>query len=245
MRGVRFLAVSETSQGGKFNEARIRRMTGDDLITARFMHKNFSDFTQTHHAWFLSNYKLQISGRDEAVWSRPKLIEFLVQFVDPTPECPEPKHRKDHGLKAQLKSEIEGVLAWVIEGAREWYERRKQNLGIEEPQCVRGAVAKYRKDEDQLRHFLDECIEVTGATPIGVRTLKGLMYAASRVWCRLRGLEPWSSKGLGILLADAGFEEDREDNARYWGEVALKKNWEQHGFDEIERLKEARTGPRG
>ena len=44
LRGMRFVAVSETSQGGKFNEARIRRLSGDDTITARFMHKDFFDF---------------------------------------------------------------------------------------------------------------------------------------------------------------------------------------------------------
>jgi putative DNA primase/helicase len=245
LRGMRFVAVSETEQGGKFNEARIRRMTGDDTITAHFMHKDFFDFKQTHHPWFLSNYKLQISGRDDAIWSRPKLIEFLIQFVDPTPECPEPKHRKDHTLKEQLEREIEGVLAWIVEGAREWYLRKQQNLGIEEPKCVRDAVAKYRKDEDQLQHFLDECVEDRDATPNGARTPKGQMYAASRVWCRLRGIEYWSSKGLGILLDEAGLEEGREGSERYWKEIALKKSWTQQALDEIQRLKDAKTGPRG
>lgn len=245
LRGMRFVAVSETEQGGKFNEARIRRMTGDDTITAHFMHKDFFDFKQTHHPWFLSNYKLQISGRDDAIWSRPKLIEFLIQFVDPTPECPEPKHRKDHTLKEQLEREIEGVLAWIVEGAREWYLRKQQNLGIEEPQCVRAAVAKYRQDEDQLQHFLDECAEVRDATPNGTKTPKSRMYAASRVWCRLQGLEPWSIKMLGILLDEAGFEEHREGSERYWKEIALKPYWDGQAGAEDLRLVEAKTGPRG
>ena len=165
--------------------------------------------------------------------------------MDPTPECPEPKHRKDHTLKAQLESEIEGVIAWIVEGAREWHLRKQQNLGIEEPQCVRAAVAKYRQDEDQLQHFLDECVEDRDATPNGTKTPKSRMYAASRVWCRLQGLEPWSIKMLGILLDEAGLKEHREGPERYWKEVALKPYWDGQAGAEDLRLVEAKTGPRG
>jgi putative DNA primase/helicase len=210
------------------------------------MRQDSFDFVPTHHIWILSNYKLQISGRDNAIWQRVKLIEFPIQFVDPTDECPKPKHLKDRGLKAELESEIEGVIAWVIEGAREWYLLKAKGLGIEEPKCVRDAVKEYRADEDLLQHFLDECVKVTDATPDGTKTSKLQVFAASRVWCRLGGITPWTSNMLSRLLKGDGYEDgtDGKTNARVWKMIDLKPDWVTQANVEILLLKESKTGPR-
>lgn len=102
LRGARFVVISETGEDGRLNEARIKQLTGGDILSAHFMRQDSFDFVPTHHLWVLSNYKLQISGRDNAIWQRVKLIEFPVQFVDPTDECPKPIHLKDRGLPKML-----------------------------------------------------------------------------------------------------------------------------------------------
>ena len=158
LRGARLVVISETGEDGRLNEARIKQLTGGDILSAHFMHQDSFDFVPTHHLWVLSNYKVQISGRDNAIWQRVKLIEFPVQFVDPTDQCPKPIHLKDRGLPKKLEGEIEGVIAWVIEGVREWYLQKIKGFGIEEPKCVRDAVKQYRSDEDSVYSILSTSV---------------------------------------------------------------------------------------
>jgi putative DNA primase/helicase len=239
LRGARFVVISETGEEGKLNESRIKQLTGGDILSAHFMRQDPFDFVPTHHLWILSNYKLQISGRDNAIWQRVKLIEFPVQFVEPTKECPAPAHVMDRDLPAKLAGEIEGVIAWIIEGAREWYLH-----GIKEPAGVSSAVKQYRTDEDLLQHFIDECFEVTDATPDGAMAPKLEVFAASRVWCRLEGVDPWTSNGLSRLLNAQGYTEHRDGGERSWNMVNLKTDWRALALLEIDLLKQAKTGPR-
>jgi putative DNA primase/helicase len=244
LRGARLVVISETGEDGRLNEARIKQLTGGDILSAHFMHQDSFDFVPTHHLWVLSNYKVQISGRDNAIWQRVKLIEFPVQFVDPTDQCPKPIHLKDRGLPKILEREIEGVIAWVIEGAREWYLQKIKGFGIEEPKCVSDAVKQYRSDEDSLQHFIDECIAATDATPDGATVLKQEVFAAARVWCRLQGMEPWTANGLSRLLNAQGYKERRDDATRSWDMINLREDWRLRALEEIKLLREAKTGPR-
>src|SRR3990167_445628 len=45
LKGARFVTMSETGKGRKLAESRIKQLTGDDPISARFLHKEFFDFT--------------------------------------------------------------------------------------------------------------------------------------------------------------------------------------------------------
>jgi putative DNA primase/helicase len=246
LRGMRFVTISETKEDAKLNEGRIKNFTGDGLLNGRWMHQNPFFFEQTHHFCFDSNYKLHITGRDPAIWDRPKLIEFEVRFVDAVPateDCPEPtqpKHMKDRGLKEKLFAEIEGVIAWVIEGANGWYARKKQGLGIEEPRCVTQAVEEYQKEESVLQHLIDEIITITDKPEDEIS--KDRMYAASRVWFRLQGMSPWSKNKLGRLLK---FEDGSRDSQRFWKGITFQSaEWISRADAEIQSLKEGKVGPR-
>src|SRR3954466_4845109 len=64
--GVRFVASTETEEGGRLDEAKIKMLTGGDKITARFLHKEWFDFWPTHKLWVQGNYKPVIRGTDNA-----------------------------------------------------------------------------------------------------------------------------------------------------------------------------------
>ena len=65
--GVRFVASTETEEGGRLDEAKIKMLTGGDKITARFLHKEWFDFWPTHKLWVQGNYKPVIRGTDNAI----------------------------------------------------------------------------------------------------------------------------------------------------------------------------------
>ena len=48
LRGVRAALMNETSQGARFDEAKLKDLTGGDKLTGRFLHREFFDFAPTH-----------------------------------------------------------------------------------------------------------------------------------------------------------------------------------------------------
>ena len=54
LRGARLVSASETEDGRKWAEAKIKQLTGGDAISARFMRQSFFNFTPT--------FKLLIAG---------------------------------------------------------------------------------------------------------------------------------------------------------------------------------------
>lgn len=143
LRGARMVAASETQDGRRLNEQLVKQITGDDTISARFLHQEYFEFRPQFMVWMHGNHRPEIRGTDDAIWSRVKLIPFNVRI---------PKSEQDRSLKVKLKEELPGILLWAIEGHRLW-----QAEGLGEPEGIAQAVAEYRGSEDRLGAFLDEC----------------------------------------------------------------------------------------
>jgi putative DNA primase/helicase len=48
LRGMRAAFMNETSQGARFDEAKLKNLTGSDTLAGRFLNKEFFDFAPTH-----------------------------------------------------------------------------------------------------------------------------------------------------------------------------------------------------
>ena len=78
LRGVRAALMNETTQGARFDEAKLKDLTGGDTLTARFLHQEFFDFHPTHRIVIRGNHKPAINGTDEGIWRRLRLVPFTV-----------------------------------------------------------------------------------------------------------------------------------------------------------------------
>ncbi len=94
LRGVRVAIMNETSQGSRFDEAKIKDLTGSDTLTARFLHQEFFDFPPTHRIVIRGNHKPTINGTDEGIWRRLRLVPFTVTI---------PEGERDHHLLEKLE----------------------------------------------------------------------------------------------------------------------------------------------
>lgn len=142
MKGARFIATSEASEGIRLAEATVKNLTGGDIITARFLHAENFDFLPTHKIWISVNHLPTIRATDKGIWSRIRLLPFDVSFSG----------REDMNLKADLMAELPGILSWAVQGCLEW-----QEVGLSEPEAVKRATQEYRADSDQIGRFLEEC----------------------------------------------------------------------------------------
>lgn len=142
LRGVRAALMNETTQGARFDEAKLKDLTGGDTLTARFLHQEFFDFAPTHRIVIRGNHKPAINGTDEGIWRRLRLVPFVVTI---------PEGERDHQLLAKLEAELPGILNWAIAGCLEW-----QRDGLKPPAVITDAVRAYREESDTLGRFIDE-----------------------------------------------------------------------------------------
>ena len=139
--------MNETTQGARFDEAKLKDQTGGDVLTARFLHAEFFDFRPTHRIVIRGNHKPAISGTDEGIWRRLRLVPFTVSI---------PKDEQDRDLLKKLDTELPGILQWAIRGCLTW-----QRQGLDPPALITDAVRAYRDESDVLGRFIAEHCEVS------------------------------------------------------------------------------------
>lgn len=137
LAGKRFVVASETNDGARLNEARIKALTGSDPITARFLYSENFTFVPVAKFWLAVNHKPVVRDDSRGFWRRMRLLPFSQTFgIDP--------HLAD-----TLRREGPGILAWAVRGCLEWQQR-----GLTPPDVVAAATADYQADSDQLAAFL-------------------------------------------------------------------------------------------
>ena len=146
LSGARVVLVAEVEEGKRWAEARLKKMTGGDTITARFMRQDDFQFKPQFKPLISANHKPQIKSVDVAMRRRLHLIPFLVTI---------PPEKRDNELKAKLRDEGPGILQWMIEGCLEYLR-----IGLAPPASVVNATDEYFKDEDNIANWIDERCEV-------------------------------------------------------------------------------------
>lgn len=158
LRGLRAAFASETDEGRKFSAARCKWLSGGDKLTGRWPNdKRPITFSPTHILFLLTNHKPHAPADDFAFWERMHLIPFERSFVNREPRDAS-EMRRDDTLGQALKEEAPGILAWLVRGCLEW-----QRQGLNPPAKVLSATEDYRRDEDLLAMFIDDCCEVVPA----------------------------------------------------------------------------------
>jgi putative DNA primase/helicase len=143
--GARMVTAVETQQGRKWDEPRIKALTGGDKISARFMRQDFFEFVPKFKLVIAGNHKPGLRSVDEAIRRRLHLIPFTVTIPDA---------ERDQNLGEKLKAEWPGILAWAIEGCQLWQQR-----GLSPPEVVTAATGAYLDAEDAIACWLEEeCI---------------------------------------------------------------------------------------
>lgn len=206
---VRFLAASETKEGRQLDEALVKELTGGDTKTARFLRKEFFEFKPTFTPILLTNHKPIIKGIDNGIWRRIRLVPWVYNFE----ESPERKDKST--VLSELRTEHEGIFAWIVEG----YRRRYEHGRMEVPAEVTEATNQYRSDSDLLGQFLNACC----VTQKGLPSLKhAILYNAYKEHCEGNGNNPFASNKLAQKMIERGFEGTIGNGARYWYGIRMK-----------------------
>lgn len=151
LQGKRLAWASEPERGARFSIGQIKELSGGGEIPTRApFEKKITKIQPTHLLLLLTNHKPHADATDAAFWDRLRLITFNMRFVDnPTNDY---ERQKDTTLWRALRDEAPGILAWLVCGCLEW-----QRIGLATPDHVLTSVQNYRKEEDTLAQFIEEC----------------------------------------------------------------------------------------
>ena len=203
LRGTRFVTTTEAEQGRRLSEPLIKKITGNDQMTARFLYGEFFNFKPTFKIFMATNHKPVIKGTDYGIWRRIKLIPFTTRI---------PLEKQDKELEEKLIAEAGGILNWLLEGVANW-----KREGLVAPDAVLNATDEYRGEMDVIGNFIKERCVARADVSIRIREL----YKAYSDWCGDNNEHPVSERFFSMRLKDMGYEQCRTAEARFWTGLGL------------------------
>ena len=196
LKACRLVAASESNSYERFNEAKLKALTGGNEVYAAFKHRDLFNYRPQFKIWLSSNQPANADPDDDAVWGRLRLIEFPHSHLG----------SEDKLLKERMRAPavLEGVLAWAVRGAMQWYELGSQ--GLSEPAGSVNLKSEQRESLDAVGAWLEECCELGKL----FFTAGSDLYQSYEHWCKESGVEPKKQKGLTTALQRKGYKADRQ-----------------------------------
>lgn len=204
LRYARLVTASESGQSKRFNEERIKSITGGDEVTARKLYQEFETWTPQFKIWFAVNTLPDIRGTDDGIWRRIKVIPFNVSF----------KGREDKELTHKLSNEIQGIMNWALKGLKAWLEE-----GLKSPDEIHNATNAYRSESDVVANFMEERVE----NAAGERVSSKVLYSAYRDYCSNAGLSPGSQTIFGRQLSQMSISKVKSSGNMYYDNIQIRR----------------------
>lgn len=211
LAGARLAVASESKDGQNLDVGLIKAHTGDGRMVARKMRENSFEFDITHKLILATNARPGLGHLDEAIRGRLHLVPFDVRWNRPghaerDPALPD----GDRELAVKLRTEAPGILAWIVEGAREYLQ-----FGLDPPPEVIAKTGAYLKEQDALGRWLELCERV----PVTDGQLASELFAEFCQWADSEGAQtgrPHSLPAFGIALGNRNIASRRYAGGRRW-----------------------------
>lgn len=182
----RLITSEEPAAGAKWDEGKLKWITGGSQITARFIAQDNFSFSMTGKIIVAANHRPRLATTDKAIRRRMMVIPF---------EHPVADEDRDNQLDAKLRAEWPRILHWLIEGCLEW-----QASGLGLPERIADCTDQYLELEDTLGAWLDESCDREHASD------GASLYRNYSDWCAKQGDNPLGRRSWTNALLERGFQ---------------------------------------
>jgi len=213
LRKARFVFSSEGEQGKKLAESLVQELTGEDVVTARFLYAEEFEYEPEFKLFLATNHKPVIVGTHEGIWDRIRLIPFNVRLEE-NERIPKLE------MMQMFENEAEGILAWMVRGCLEW---QRDGLGVS--QEVVEATKQYRNEMDILGDFLGAACKIQEMVKVKSKDL----YEAYEKWCDENGEEKIGKLNFTNRMKERGFVQNKGGkNVNVWRGVELLADFDKN-----------------
>lgn len=201
--GVRVVLSNEVEEGSRLSETTIKQLTGNDPVAARFLYKEYFEYTPRFKIIMAGNHQPVVRGDDTGIWRRLQTVPFDVTI---------PQAQRDPALPDKLRAELPGILNFAVQGCLGWRSSR-----LSPPRAIQEALEEYRSDMDILGQWIDENCTADPQAQLSAAAA----YADYRTWAQLQGHFVWSANAFGRKLVRRHQRRKTRDGSFYVG-LALK-----------------------
>ena len=204
--GTRFVRASESEQERRFSESTIKNITGGEKIRTAKMYSEDFAYMPTFKVWLSTNHEPLIRGTDDGIWRRVRRVNFNQQVL---PEKVDPE------LVEKLKAEASGILNWALEGFRQYLKH-----GLSAPAAVRQATEEYRKEQNPVREFIEQCCTSDPSNPaLEIRASE--LLSAYNEWARSHRRGALTLTSLGRAVTQLGYRKVERRTGTFYIGLAL------------------------
>jgi P4 family phage/plasmid primase-like protien len=154
---ARILTSSETEEGDRFKVDVLKRLSGNDKITYRGLHRPIKETVAPFTILFAVNKLPRLPEDDQAVWRRVRVIKFRSRFVSNPDSNRSEEFQRDDQLSEKFVTWRQPFLWLLLQWHREFIEK-----GLPDIQQVLEETDRYRTSQDPAKSWLDNNLEITG-----------------------------------------------------------------------------------
>lgn len=203
LAGARIVTATEPDSGTRWNEGRIKALTGGEVITARVMRGDPFQFMPTWKIVIGGNHKPALRSVGEEFKRRFHFV--LTETI--------PEEHRIRNLHESLRAEYPAILARMIRGCLEW-----QDYGLGKPQPVEDAVSDYLEGQDTF----GEWFEARAEQRLHAITSSAALYNDYTAWAKESGYYVPARNTFSGWLEDRGYARTKTGNVRSFKGIALR-----------------------
>lgn len=209
LKGKRLVIAAELEDGMRLNTAVVKKLCSTDEISAEKKYKDPFKYKPSHTLVLYTNHLPRVGVTDAGTWRRLIVIPFNAKI----------EGSSDIKNYANYLTEKAGpyIMKWIIEGAQ---KAMADGYHIKQPDVVVQAIESYRRDNDWLGAFFEECCEL-GDT---YQQKSGDFYQAYREFCAATGEYTRSTTDFYSALESAGYERRKSKTGSTVFGVRLKND---------------------
>ncbi len=177
----------------------LKAIVSGDPVEAERKYSDSCTITPFCRLIVATNSMPETPDRSDGFFRRVIILTFNRQF---NPEEQEP------GLLDELLGELDGIIAWAVDGLRELLAAGEFTI----PPSSAQALGDYRCEASPVQQFAEECLV---NAPNGSGMPASHVFGVYSRWCAAHGQAHGTSIGFGRALANLGFR-SRKSSHTIW-----------------------------